>query len=45
MKKILTKEIEVITVKKPIGFIDNGEYELKTTYKIFGIPIKWKYKK
>lgn len=45
MKKILTKEIEVITVKKSIGFIDNGEYKLKTTYKILGIPIKWKYKK
>jgi hypothetical protein len=45
MKKIFVKEIEVVTIKKSLGFVDNGEYELKTTYKLFGIPFKKKMKK
>ena len=44
--KIISKELQIITIKKPIGYIDNGEYKLKTVYKIFGVlPIIWKYKK
>lgn len=39
--KLIKKEIEIITNKKPIGYIDNGDYSIKYTYKLFGLlPVK-----
>lgn len=44
--KLITKETLVIVEKKPLGFIDNGEYSIKYTWKLFGIiPIKKQIKK
>ena len=42
--KIFSKELEIIVVRKKIGYTDNGVYNLKIIYKVFGIPYKIKVK-